>query len=317
MNIKNKKQKLEIEKYFQNLAVLRNHTILENNYIHCKSEIKIFCLIHKKTYITNYKNYKRSKFGCLCCSSLKGKQRPDSVKQKIAETHRGKPKNYSSWLKGKTGPNHPKYKHGLGNVRAKTQNELIKLNIWKQTVLKKYNYECFITHSKNTFNTPLVIHHLESWDNNKDLRYDIMNGVVILKSIHKKFHNEYGFGNNTTTQFEHFCIKNFNIQKFPWRYGNHEPSFTIEKIKSQLLTFKHKKDNEFIKIFEYRNHKKINGVYETSDSHIELFCNNHKKIFCTTYKKYKKSKFGCDCCARKKQSEAVRKANTLRAKNKL
>lgn len=100
MNINNEK-KIKIEEYFQNIAKLRNHKILENNYLTCKSTIKIFCLIHKKTYITNYKNYKRSKFGCLCCSSLKNISRPDYVKQKISKAHKGKPKNYISWLKGK------------------------------------------------------------------------------------------------------------------------------------------------------------------------------------------------------------------------
>ena len=129
-----KDKKLKIEDYFQNIAKLRNHRILENNYIHCKSEMKIFCLIHKKISITNYNNYKRSKFGCSCCSSLKDKSRPDYVKQKISKAHKGKSKNYISWLKGKKGPNHPNYKHGLGNKRAKNQEELNKLTIWKQTV---------------------------------------------------------------------------------------------------------------------------------------------------------------------------------------
>lgn len=143
-----------------------------------------------------------------------------------------------------------------------------------------------------------------------------MNGIVLLRSIHKQFHNEYGFGNNTKLQFETFCIENFNIKDFFLRYGNHEPSFTIKKIQHQLLTFKQKKENEFEKLFDCRNHKKIKGFYETGDSKIQLFCKKHKKIFFTTYKKYKKSKFGCNFCARKKQSEAVTKANILRIKNK-
>ena len=308
MKDKNKK----IEKFFENLAKLRNHQIVENNYLNCTSKIKIVCLTHNKIYITTYKNYKRSKFGCLCCSSLKGKSRPDYVKQKISKALKDKPKKYSSWLKGKKGNSHPCYKHGLGNIRAKNKNELKKLNIWKKVVLNNYNYKCFITGLKNTSKTPLVIHHLESWDNNKDLRYEINNGVVLLKKIHKDFHDQYGFGNNTKLQFEAFCSQNYNIKKFPWRYGNHEPSFTITIQYNELLTFKQKKDKEFKKLFDSRNHKKIKGFYETGDSEIQLFCNNYKKIFFTTYKKYKKSKFGCNCCARKKQSDAVKKANRLR-----
>lgn len=108
---------------------------------------------------------------------------------------------------------------------------------------------------KNTPKTPLVIHHLDSWDINKKLRYNVNNGVVLLKTIHKDFHTLYGFGNNTKLQFEIYCIEKYNIKNFPWKYGNHEPSFILN-----TETLKEKKEQEFDSLLNYRNHKKISGV---------------------------------------------------------
>lgn len=130
--------------------------------------------------------------------------------------------------------------------RAETHKERTKLNLWKKAVLKKYNYKCFVTETikvplqklgvKIRGKEPLVIHHLDSWDNNATRRYDVTNGVVLLKSIHYAFHNEYGFGNNTVLQFEKFIREHYDIQTFPWKYGNHEPNFIYNELKQDVVT---------------------------------------------------------------------------------
>ena len=48
---------------------------------------------------------------------LKGRPRPADVRKKIGDSHRGKPRNYDTWLKGRKGPDHPSYKHGKGGNR--------------------------------------------------------------------------------------------------------------------------------------------------------------------------------------------------------
>ena len=48
---------------------------------------------------------------------LKGRPRPPEVRAKISKAHKGKPKNYVSYLKGRKGPDHPAYKHGKGGTR--------------------------------------------------------------------------------------------------------------------------------------------------------------------------------------------------------
>ena len=41
---------------------------------------------------------------------LLGTKRPKEVRDKISRAHKGKPKNYPSYLKGLTGEKHPSYK---------------------------------------------------------------------------------------------------------------------------------------------------------------------------------------------------------------
>ena len=48
---------------------------------------------------------------------LTGTRRPKQVRDKISQAHKGKPKNYPSYLKGLTGEKHPAYKHGQGVTR--------------------------------------------------------------------------------------------------------------------------------------------------------------------------------------------------------
>lgn len=104
---------------------------------------------------------------------------------------------------------------------------------WKFKSMKKYNYKCAITGEKFQ-----AIHHLygmnlileETLDelnypkdiDIKDLTqndldkivkhyYIVQNrypdGVCLTDEIHKQFHNEYGYGNNTPEQFEEFLSK--------------------------------------------------------------------------------------------------------------
>jgi hypothetical protein len=53
-------------------------------------------------------------------------------------------------------------------------------------------------------NENFTCHHLYSWDNWPDKRYDVHNGVAITQEIHAEFHNLYGRGNNSPAQFERF-----------------------------------------------------------------------------------------------------------------
>lgn len=93
------------------------------------------------------------------------------------------------------------------------------------------------------------------------MRFDVKNDVVLVKSLHKKFHNLYGFGNNTALQFEQFCLEHYNISYFPWEDGNHEPSITF-KNRAFLKTVPESKQKEIEQLIKKRGHQLIKGVYE-------------------------------------------------------
>lgn len=55
---------------------------------------------------------------------------------------------------------------------------------WKEEVLKRDFYTCRMCGS----NIDLVVHHIQSFSKNKNLRYNIDNGIVLCGSCHKKVH---------------------------------------------------------------------------------------------------------------------------------
>lgn len=80
--------------------------------------------------------------------------------------------------------------------------------MWRKQVYERDNYTCQVTGQKGG---DLVAHHLCSWHANKELRFDITNGVTVSKGIHKLFHKQYGYKNNTAEQFQDFQSK-YNSQ---------------------------------------------------------------------------------------------------------
>lgn len=78
---------------------------------------------------------------------------------------------------------------------------------WYREVYNYWNKICVITGKIQDKNTKVSAHHLYSWNNYKDLRFEVTNGVCILTSLHKKFHRIYGYGNNTLEQFQDFFHK--------------------------------------------------------------------------------------------------------------
>lgn len=70
---------------------------------------------------------------------------------------------------------------------------------WRLLVKKRDNYtcgKCSIRGGK------LTSHHLYSWRDYPDLRYELSNGVCLCLSCHMDFHNQYGRGGNTKEQYE-------------------------------------------------------------------------------------------------------------------
>lgn len=138
-------------------------------------------------------------------------------------------------IKYHSGENHWNYKGGESEVMDYFRKSL---KGWKQQILKRYNYKCYLTNSKKD----LVVHHITSfmniiYDSCKELnlplyrkindyskqdfellskkvleKHQLDTGIVLQRKVHSKFHTLYGKPNNTLEQFNEF-IKKYYPQK--------------------------------------------------------------------------------------------------------
>jgi len=70
--------------------------------------------------------------------------------------------------------------------------------VWKKAVKEKYENKCFACGGVKK----IVVHHLESFRDNEDLRLDINNGVCLCETCHKDYHLNFmgGYKKGATTQ---------------------------------------------------------------------------------------------------------------------
>lgn len=72
---------------------------------------------------------------------------------------------------------------------------------WASEVKRRDRYTCQICGRRGVV---LNAHHIKSWVDNPDDRYDIENGVTLCQDDHERFHEIYGKGGNNHKQFNEF-----------------------------------------------------------------------------------------------------------------
>lgn len=207
----------------------------------------------------------------------------------------------------KRGEEHGNWKHGFGKSRP---YDTEKYRGWKEAVLINDDFCCFVTGEKEE----LACHHLGSWDWFIEGRYDPLNGITLKKEIHEKFHKMYGSGQNTVEQFEDFLKKEYNMCLPNDRKGNHDPSFTTEKLFEKIKTKDEEKQEQLIQLVDSRNHELVSGENKNCRSVIVVKCKIHDTIHTTTVTNYKKSRTGMPCCGAARQGEITAYHNRLRSK---
>lgn len=192
----------------QSIAQSRNHNLISmEGYTCVKSRIKFFCFTCNNEFETSLASYKNSpKTGCPHCKKKKisvlhsNKIVSEKTRKKLSERATGR----KGSLKGVYGEKHPAFK---GTPARDFHNPSTDYYIWREAVRKRCGRICFVTKSKKD----LVVHHLYGWNAYPELRYDITNGIVITKHVHKEFHDKYGYGNNTKEQFIEFLQEQYNM----------------------------------------------------------------------------------------------------------
>lgn len=108
--------------------------------------------------------------------------------------------------KARKGSKHPNWRSDLSEedrALSKRRNLDPRVNEWTKSVLERDRYTCQISGEKGE----MVAHHIRSWESNKDIRFDINNGITISRHLHLLFHKIYGFKNNDQRHLDDFILK--------------------------------------------------------------------------------------------------------------
>lgn len=186
------------------------------------------------------KGYLPKKSIGLLCKSCAGKISHSNISEETREKMSKAKQGKDSWNKGLTNIYSEQTKFKMGSRwrskqahnknKAMTKDQKIKLSCINRgieikdfdnfTTLKnkrervKFDYsnirqQCYenanyICDLYGTKGEELNAHHLDSWHNNEDKRFDLNNLICLSKQAHKTFHYKYSNKNNTKEQYEEF-----------------------------------------------------------------------------------------------------------------
>ena len=96
--------------------------------------------------------------------------------------------------------------NGFAELETRRIRKSLDYKNWRNEVFKRDDYTCQCCGKRGGV---LHAHHLESFSDNPDLRFDISNGITLCENCHSpnkigSFHNIYGTMHNTKDQFIEF-----------------------------------------------------------------------------------------------------------------
>lgn len=173
---------------------------------------KTICAFCKKEITKNYDLHKLSFCNMECRKNYQkkfnnyqkipqGEKHPKYIKKEIKICPNCDQEFLKSWKTGNTfcsrecwrihnrGKNHPNYNPFLDRVNKK---DLPEYKLWSFKIKEISGFKCVKCASKKELNS----HHIESWANNKKLRFDLSNGICLCKKCHIKLHSIYGYKTN-------------------------------------------------------------------------------------------------------------------------
>ena len=150
------------------------------------------------------------------------------------------------------------------NPNLTDEERIIRRNTSEKTefvkkALIRDNYTCQCCNK--SLNHDGVVHHLNGWDNFKEQRYDVQNGITLCETCHKNFHSKYGYGNNTKEQFEEWYGEAVELVKYEGELPTVRKVYCIEEDKVY---------NSVKELYEEWNLKSISFPY--------MVCNGEYKV---------------------------------------
>lgn len=167
---------LKLDQDFIAEEFLKANFILIGEYKNANIPVECICLNHIDKGIQKVRYNNIQSGNTKCCDYC-------SVRVRFGEDH-------WSWRGGITSENN----------KIRSSVEYIE---WRSSVFRRDNYTCRCCNSSGN----LQAHHIKNFSDNKDLRFDINNGVTLCKDCHKEFHSKYGKKNNDKSQLNEFIKK--------------------------------------------------------------------------------------------------------------
>jgi len=101
-----------------------------------------------------------------------------------------------------SGANNVNWKGGISKLGLERDCHTRKYREWRRGVFERHGKQCVVCGSQKNIRT----HHLNSWEDHEEQRFDVSNGMPICESCHQIFHSAkwYGYRQNTKEQFEEF-----------------------------------------------------------------------------------------------------------------
>lgn len=133
----------------------------------------------------------RKEIGKKIGISNKGSQRTKESRKNISEARKGK----------NVGENHPRWNYTFTQTDRQDIRKYPEYYEWRKAVYDRDNYTC---QKCGEVSGVLNAHHIESYNNNNELRTTLENGITLCDTCHKDFHHQFGYGNNSRKQLESF-----------------------------------------------------------------------------------------------------------------
>ena len=87
--------------------------------------------------------------------------------------------------------NNPCWKGGVTNIRQGRQYEA-EISQWRRRVFARDNYTCQQCGIKPRASGQLNAHHIKSWKDYPNLRFEVSNGRTLCRKCHKEIHRNGG-----------------------------------------------------------------------------------------------------------------------------
>ena len=138
-----------------------------------------------------------------------GRKHSKKAKQKMSILHTGKHPSEETRQKmseSSLGDKNSNWNPNLIDKDRQDRRATIENKEWREGVFERDDYTCIKCEDNTGGN--LIGHHIESYADNPELRYEIFNGATLCIICHRYFHHLYGYGHNTRKQLKEFMGDN-------------------------------------------------------------------------------------------------------------